>query len=174
MGKELNGLDLSQLQEVLEAIHAEPEKARSDRWTSRVGWLGGFKFKAFTKHHAFIVDEPAHLGGAGEGPNSVEYVLGALGTCLATGFVLNATKRGVQLNNLEVALEGQIDNILTFLGLSEEGHSGYREVVARLYVSTDADEEMIGEVWEQTLKTSPVGNTLARSVVIKPELSVIR
>lgn len=174
MGKELNGLDLSQLQEVLEAIHAEPEKIKSHRWTSRVGWLGGFKFKAFTKHHAFIVDEPANLGGAGEGPNSVEYVLGALGTCLATGFVLNATKRGIHLDNLEVALEGQIDNILTFLGLSEEGHSGYREVVARLYVSTDADEEMIGEIWEQTLRTSPVGNTLARSVVIKPELSVIR
>lgn len=172
MDEELNGLNLRELQEAMEAIKAEPEKARSHKWTSRVLWQGGFKAKAFTRHHSFIVDEPAKFGSSGEGPTAVEYVLGALGACLATGFVLNATKRGIEIYNLEVALEGEIDNILTFLGLSEEGHSGYREISAKLYVSAEADRETLEGIWEETLKTSPVGNSLSRTVAIKPSLSI--
>ena len=173
MDEELNGLNLSELKGAIEAIKIDPEKARSHKWTSRVLWQGGFKAKAFTKHHSFIVDEPAKFASKGEGPTAVEYVLGALGACLTAGFVLNATKKGIEIYNMEVALEGEIDNILTFLGLSEEGHPGYREISAKLYVSADADRETLEEIWEETLETSPVGNSLSRIVTIKPALSII-
>ncbi len=114
------------------------------------------------------------LGGPYSSPISVEYVLSALGACYATGFVLNATKRGVRIRNLEIALEGEIDNILVFLGLSDQGHPGYRRVVAKAYVDADADEKTIKEIWEETVRTSPVGNTLTRNVEIVPEIKVVR
>lgn len=72
-----------------------------------------------------------------------------------------------------MSLEGRIDNILTFLGLSDQGHLGYRETKAKLYVRSPADPKTIQDIWSKTLETSPVGNTLMRNVKIVPEVSVV-
>jgi uncharacterized OsmC-like protein len=164
---ELNGLDLDQLRGVLEKIRQDPGGVQNT-WNARVRWLGGFRGQALARNHAFLVDEPGGFAGKDTAPNAVEYVLGALGACLTVGFVLNATKRGVAIRNLELALEGRIDNILTFLGLSREGHPGYREITVKAYVDADADDATLQEIWQETVSTSPVGNTLARQVTLHP------
>ena len=141
-----------------------------NQWSARFRWTGGFRGQALVRQHTFVVDEPATLVGGDTAPNAVEYVLGALGGCLSVGFILNATKRGVRVRNLELALDGKIDNILTFFGFSKDGHSGYREVTVKAYVDTDADDATLQAIWSDTLATSPVGNTLTRSVILRPEL----
>lgn len=167
----LNGLDLNQVQELVQQIQADPEVAQPlNTWNARVRWLGGFKGQALIRNHTFVIDEPADLIGQDAAPNAVEYVLGALGACLTVGFVLNATKQGVTIRNLEVALEGNIDNILTFLGLSQQGHPGYREIAAKAYVDAEADQAILEQIWQETVATSPVGNTLARPVALRPEV----
>ena len=172
---ELNGLSVSSINGLLKTISTDPEIARQlGRWRARVRWLGGLKAKSYVRSHSVIVDEAADLSAADTAPNAVEYVLSALGGCLIAGFALNATKQGVKIYDAEIAIEGNIDNILTFLGLSEEGHSGYRDVVVKLYVKADADEETLRRVWQYTVQTSPVCNTLIRTVNLKPDISVIR
>lgn len=170
----LNGIDVNALEASLAAVGARPEAARAPK-ISRVRWLDGFKFRIFVRDHAFLVDEPARLSGEDSGPNSVEYVLGAYGACLATGFVLNATRAGVKISNMEVALESTQNNAFTFLGLSprDDGHPGFEEIGVKLYVQADADEATLREIWEQTVATSPVHNSLAREVTIRPELSIL-
>ncbi len=169
---ELNGLNLQEVAEAVQTIQTQPETAQAlNRWTARLQWLGGFKNKAFVRNHEFVVDEPSSLVGRDEAPNAVEYVLGALGACLATGFVLNATKQGLAIQKMEIALDGELDNILTFLGLSHEGHPGYRTITAKLFVQAEADEATLWKVWHETVATSPVGNTLTRNVTLIPELS---
>lgn len=172
MGKTLNGIDLEGFQEALELIKADPEKVKAAPRSARIRWLGGFKMKVYTRDHTYIVDEPHRLASDDEAPTAVEYVVGALGACLATGFVLNATLRGIEISNMEMALEGAMENILMFFGLSEEGHPGFKEIRAKLYVSADADREALEEIWKQTVKSSPVGNSLTRSVTLKPELVI--
>jgi len=169
---DLNGLNLKEVEEAVQTIQIQPETAQAlNRWTARVQWLGGFKNKAFVRNHAFVVDEPSSLVGKDEAPNAVEYVLSALGACLATGFVLNATKQGLAIQKMEIALDGELDNILTFLGLSNKGHPGYRTITAKLFVQAEADEASLRKVWNETVATSPVGNTLTRNVTLIPELS---
>lgn len=170
--KTLNGLDVAGMRAALTAVGAQPEAARAVK-SSRVRWLSGLRFKAQVRNHGFEVDEPAHLAGEDASPTSMEYVLGAFGTCLATGFVFNATQRGIAIRNLEVALESSQDNFFTFLGLSADGHPGFREIAVKLYVQADADEATVREIWEHTVKTSPVGNSLARQVTIRPEVDVL-
>lgn len=168
---ELNGLDLDAMQALVQTIQADSSAAEPfNEWTARVRWQGGFKAQALVRNHTFVIDEPADLVGKDEGPNAAEYLLGAYGACLTTGFVLNATKRGVRLRNLEVTLDGRIDNILTFLGLSEQGHPGYREIVARAFVDAEADDETLRDIWRETVASSPVGNSLTRSVAIREEV----
>ena len=171
---ELNGLNLSKLEELVKTVVEQREKAEElNVWKSRVKWVGGFRAKAYVRDHTFTIDEPADLAGVDTAPNAVEYVLSALGGCFTVGFILNATKRRVRVENLEISLEGRIDNILTFLGLSKDGHPGYREIKAKLFVRADADPKVIEEIWSETLETSPVGNTLSRNVKIIPEVKVV-
>ncbi|MGH2522382.1 MAG: OsmC family protein [Anaerolineales bacterium] len=172
--KIINGIDVDAFQEALQIVGANPGASHAPK-ASRVRWMEGLKFKAFVRNHSFIVDEPAHLTGEDTSPNSVEYVLGAYGACLATGFVMNASKRGIAIRNLEVSLESTQDNVFTFLGLAPptEGHPGFDEIKAKLYVQADADEAAVREIWEHTIQTSPVHNILTRSATIKPEVDVI-
>ena len=170
--RRLNGVGLDDLEAGLKEV-AEQEGARHARKRSRIQWLGGFKFNTFVRNNTFLVEEPASPTVSEQAPNSMEYVLGALGACLATGFVLNATQRGITIDNLEVALDSSQDNVFTFFGLSDDGHPGFQEIRAKLYVQTEADEGTVQEIWDHAVKTSPVGNSLGRSVTITPELSVL-
>jgi uncharacterized OsmC-like protein len=171
--KILNGLDVEAMESAIDLV-AQSGK-RSAPKSSRVRWNSGLKFKAHVRNHTFIVDEPAHLTGEDESPNSMEYVLGAYGACLATGFLWNATRRGIAIQNMEVVLESTQNNVFTFIGIEPEGqgHSGFEEIKAKLYVQADADETTLQEIWNHSVKTSPVGNSLARNVTIKPELDII-
>lgn len=168
----LNGIDVAALEAAIAEVTSQPEAAHAPK-ASRVRWLSGLKFKVFVRNHVFLVDEPAHLTGDDESPNSMEYVLGAYGACLATGFVLNTTKRGITVHNLEVTVDSKQDNVFTFLGTSSDGHPGFSEVVAKLYVQADADEATLREIWKYTVETSPVANSLSRPVTLKTEVDVI-
>jgi uncharacterized OsmC-like protein len=173
---ELNGLNLKKLGEIVEQGTKFPDAvgAQFNNWKARVKWLGGFRSRAYIRDHAFLIDEPGDLAGVDTSPNAVEYVLAALGGCYSVGFTLNATKRGIKIDAMEVALEGRLDNVLTFFGLSDKGHSGYKEIKAKLFVKTSASQALVEEVWKETLATSPVGNTLSRNVTIVPQISVAR
>ncbi|MEM0439608.1 MAG: OsmC family protein, partial [Sulfolobales archaeon] len=168
--------DVQRLRELLkEAEKNRDPEAQSPRFNAKVRWLGaGFNFKTYIRDHSFAVSEPQDIGGLDTGPRAIEYVLGALGACYATGFVFNATKRGVKIRNLEISLEGELDNLLVFLGLSSQGHPGYRRIYAKAYIDAEADEKTIKEIWEETVRTSPVGNTLIKNVEITPEAKVVK
>ncbi len=171
-GSVVNGLNIGEFREAVKTV-AEQDGSRHAPKKARVQWMGGFTFSALTRNHTFVIDEPAHLTGEDEAPNSMEYVLGAYGACLATGFVLNASLQGVSIRNLELALDAAQDNVFTFLGLGGDGHSGFSSINAKLFVQAEADAETLQRIWEKTIETSPVGNSLVHNVVINPALDVI-
>lgn len=172
--KELNGINLQRFEELIETARKDPEAAKSlNRWSASVQWLGGFRSQIYARGHSGIIsDEPSELVGTDKGPNAVEYILGALGSCLTVGYVANASARGIKIDSLEIGLDGEIDNILNFLGLSEEGHPGYKKIKVKVNLrSPNATPEQLRELHQYVLKTSPVGNTLRRSVAIEADLS---
>lgn len=168
----INGLDIEETRKAIKTVSAQPENSHAPK-KSRCKWVSGLKFKTYVRNHVFLVDEPAHLAGEDESPNSMEYVLGAYGACLATGFVLNASQRGVEIHNLEVAVDSTQNNVFTFLGVEDQGHPGFDTIRAKLFVQADADEETIRQIWIQTVDTSPVHNSLTRTVTIEPEMEII-
>ena len=98
-------------------------KAVTGPWKSRVVWQGGFKAKAYMRKHAVEMDEPDGLDASDSAASAHEQLLSAVGSCLTVGYVLNATKRGVKIHDLEIALEGNFDNILKWAGHSPVGKS---------------------------------------------------
>lgn len=156
------------------AAEADLEKARNYRWQCRVRWSGGLQAKVYCRNHSWQVGQPASFDLKDAAPSAVEYVLGALGACLAVGFQINASRRGIRVEVLEVSLKGEIDNIFAFLGIDTSGHSGFRAISGTVYVQAEAEEKALEEVWRQTLAASPVTNTLARNVRVEIAMQVVR
>jgi uncharacterized OsmC-like protein len=153
-----------------EALQSDVDKARSFVWSARVRWTEGMQARAFIRNHSFAVGQPASFDTQDPAPSAVEYLLAALGGCLAVGFQWRASRRGLEVRNVEVALQTQADNILVFLGLEEQGHPGLKQIDGRLYVDADGDEGVLQELWQETLRRSPVTQSLLREVPIQLEL----
>ncbi|HYB73019.1 MAG TPA: OsmC family protein [Candidatus Sulfotelmatobacter sp.] len=153
-----------------EALTADLERARSFAWTARVRWTEGMQAKAFVRNHAFDVGQPASFETRDPAPSAVEYLLAALGGCLAVGFQWRASRRGIAVHNLEVSLKAQADNILVFLGIEAQGHPGLKRVEGTLYVEADAEEDALQALWEETLLRSPLTQSLVRHVPVQVAL----
>ena len=152
------------------------DKARNYRWQARTHWDGGLQTTVYCRNHAWKVGQPASFDLKDEAPSAVEYVLGALGACLALTFQIRASQQKIQIDELEISLSGQIDNIFVFLGTAGEqqtGHSGFKEISGTLYVQSDADPQTLEALWKETLAVSPVTNTLMRPAQINIPLRVM-
>jgi uncharacterized OsmC-like protein/TusA-related sulfurtransferase len=151
----------------------DDQKARDYRWQTRVHWSGGLQAKVFCRNHFWAVGQPASFDIKDEAPSAVEYVLGALGGCLVMGFQIQASRQGIQIEEMEISLSGQIENIFVFIGTDEEGHSGFNQITGTVYVRSDADENELESIWQKTIKASPVANTLLHPLRLEIALRVV-
>ncbi len=143
-------------------------------WTSRVSWVGDGWATAYARNHAFTVGGQASFREIDAHPDAVEYLLGALGGDLISGFASHATRRGVEVDAMEASIFGRLNNPLVYLGVvGESGHPGFDTISCTLYVSADADEEVLKEVWRTTLARSPLVNTLDRCVGLTLNLQAV-
>jgi hypothetical protein len=92
---------------------------------------------------------------------------------MTVGFVINATKRGIKIHDLEIALEGNFENILKWAGHSPSGHPGYPSIKAKLFVKADADEATLREIWRLAVEGSPVAQTVARPTQILTDFEAL-
>lgn len=173
--KELNGLRPEKLQAILDSLRDDPAalKAVTGPWKSRVVWQGGFRAKAYMRKHVVEMDEPEGLDASDVAASAHEQLLSAVGSCMTVGFVLNATKRGVKIHDLEIALEGHFDNILKWAGHSATGNPGYPSIKAKVFVKAEADEATLREIWKLAVEGSPVTQTVARQTEIIPEFEAL-
>ena len=138
-----NGVDVQALLETIDAIKGKPELARftfraATAWqdgthsTARIGSFlhAGADDESRTAGFTLHGDEPAVLLGHDHGPNAVELLLASLGFCYSVGYVANAAARGIELEEMEYELEGDID-LRNFLGISGEVRAGTDLVEAR-------------------------------------------
>src|SRR5205823_6507576 len=118
------------------------------------------------------VDEPTALGGADTAPNPAELLLDAVGTCLSIGYVLNAAARGIELQGLDLDVEGDID-LGVFAGVVEEGNPGYSQIRVHANIKSDASPEAIQALHEHVVRTSPICSTVARPVAVTTEVTAL-
>ena len=169
--RRLNGVDLDTLMGTVNAIQADPALGTSKFRASNT-WLGanhnrstvtGFYAAKQEIAHAqtftMDADEPAILAGGDGAANPVEHLLHALASCLTTSIVAHAAVRGIEIEELESELEGDID-LNGFLGLDAEMPKGFTEIRVRFRVK--ADPKDMDNIKRLTM-FSPVFNTITES-----------
>lgn len=149
------------------AVQQDLEKAKDYFWNIRIRWKEGMQAQAFCRNHSFLIGQPASFDTQDMAPSAVEYLLASLGGCLTVGFQWRLSRHNIQVYHLEMTLTAKSDNILVFLGLEDQGSPGFSQITGTLYLDSDGESEKIQDIWKETLKRSPVTQTLQHEIQLQ-------
>ena len=175
----VNGVNLDILKGTVNAIQEDSDLGichfrATNQWvdgahnrSTVTGFYGAKQEIAHKQTFTMVADEPAILAGNDDGANPVEHLLHALASCLTTSMVAHAAVRGIDIQEVESELEGDID-LNGFLGLNTETPKGFTRIRTNFRVKAAAEDI-------DTLKSlalfSPVMNTLISGVPVEVNVS---
>jgi uncharacterized OsmC-like protein len=172
--KVINGVDVTQLGETIQAIQNQPELANF-KFRANNEWQGGSQNRTTVKGfygtceeishpRPFVLDADEHpvLLGKGETANPVEYLLTALSSCMTTSLAYHAAAQGIEIEGIESSFEGDLD-AQGFLDIDPKVRNGFREIRAQFKVKSEADREKLVEL----MKMSPVFDIVTNPTPVK-------
>ena len=112
------------------------------------------------------------MGGNNAGPNPGILGRGALGSCLAIGYGMWASRLGVPIDALEVEVQADYDS-RGELGIADDVPPGYVQVRCRVIVTSPAPEPDVQRVLDIADKHSPYLDVYARAQDVRREMTVI-
>jgi len=174
INKKLNGVDVTKLSETIDTIAEQPTLGKA-QFRARNKWISGGHNRTTiqdffaaggedttrVRPHVLDADEPEIVCGTDKGANPVEYVLTALAACVTTSMVYHAAKQGIQIEELESELVGDLD-IRGFFGITDEVRNGYENIQINFKVKSDAPAETLKEL----CKFSPVFDIVTNPVPV--------
>jgi uncharacterized OsmC-like protein len=167
-----NGLDLRVLHEAVDAIREEPE-AGAITVRTRHRWDSGFAVDGYAQEFEdadgvtprtfrFRTDWPPEVGGDDSGASPGEVVLAALGGCVAMTYITKAAMRGIDIEDLEVSIEGRVD-LRGFFEL-DPVRAGLSNVSITVRVRSTAADSDLDDLGRAVARSSAVFDTLANPV----------
>jgi uncharacterized OsmC-like protein len=118
-----------------------------------------------------VADQSTGDGGAGLGPDPGVFGRAALGSCLAMGYVIWATRLGVALDSVEVVVEADYDAAGMY-GVDDSVPPGWGALRYKAKISSAAPEERVREVVEAADRHSPLLDDFRRPVPVTHELQI--
>jgi len=176
-----NGVNLTEIENLLEAIEENPElanvvfKAKSewvDGTQAKVSIsdliAGGNNMAGPDRDFSLTVDEPTFLGGKDEHPNPVEYLAAALCGCITAGISTNAALFETELEKIDVEVDVNFD-VKGVLGLDENSANGALSLDYKVTLK-GSDKEGAIKSKETIDRKSPVKNTIELPLKISTEI----
>ncbi len=175
--KTINGVAVEDLTATVEAIKAAPAIAKfkfrvQNQWVdgsrneSRAGGFhGAGEEQSRPKVFVLEADEPTVLLGADTAANPVEHLLHALASCLTTSMVYHAAARGIEIEEIESTLEGDID-LHGFLELDKNVRNGYQGIRVNFKIKADVPDLALEQICQLGPQHSPVFDSLTNGVPV--------
>jgi uncharacterized OsmC-like protein len=169
----LNNVDTARLNQTVEAVKADPVRAKKinrvegmwnleagkPQFTARLNYEGG--------QMTLEADQPTGQGGGGTRPGPMLYCLYGLASCYTATFATVAAMMGVELKRLEVTVESHV-NFASVFGLSEEPI--IEGVGITLSVESEAPEEKIMEIEALAAQRCPGVFCMANAIPFETRL----
>lgn len=131
----------------------------------------GLRSQVTLRGHSLTVDEPEELGGTDSGPNPVELILAALGSCQEITYRAYATALGIPLEKVSVTLDGDID-LRGFFGVDDSVRPGYGAIKGTVALISTASEAELHKLRDAVNAHCPVLDMLTRPVPVSLELEL--
>jgi uncharacterized OsmC-like protein len=175
--KLVNGVAVDDLFKTVDAIKATPSMAKF-KFRVRNQWVDAGENRSTAdkfygagqelgRQQPFVLEADEHpvLLGKDTAANPVEHLLHALAACLTTSMVYHAAARGIQIEEVESSLEGDID-LHGFLELDKNVRNGYQGIRVNFKIKADVPDEQLQEICQLGPKHSPVFDSLANGVPV--------
>ncbi|ABC80219.1 OsmC family protein [Anaeromyxobacter dehalogenans] len=153
------------------AVTAEPHRARATFRATTISEGAGLATRSVVRGFEVPLDEPRELGGTDTGPNPVEAVLAALGSCQAIVYRALAAAQGLQLERVEVVATGVLD-VRGFLGAAPVS-PGFERVTFRTRLTSPEPLERLRALARQVEAQCPVLDVLQRPLDVRGELELV-
>lgn len=142
-------------------------------WTVRVRTDASGTATVFARNNAFSVGDAISFRTTDIAPSALELMLGAFCADLTATFRSLANRSRITLDALEFSANCTLNNPLMHIGVrGETGHPGIERIEGTLYLSADASPGDLEALWAETLKRSPLFNTLQTAVIFELRLSI--
>ena len=173
----VNGVEVDGLTQTIAAVKATPSLAKfkfhvRNQWvdagrnTSAVeGFYGAGEEHSRAKPFKLEADEPPVLLGKDTGANPVEHLLHALASCLTTSMIYHAAARGIQIDEVESTLEGDLDT-RGFLQLDPNVRNGFQGIRVNFKIKADVPDEALQELSQLGPQRSPVYDSITKGVPV--------
>jgi len=175
--KVVNGVSVGDLLATVDTIKATPAIAKfkfriRNQWADAAQnsstvdtFYGAGKEISRSKPLVLEADEPPVLLGKDTAANPVEHLLHALAACLTTSMVYHAAARGIQIEEVESSLEGDVD-LRGFLELDQNVRNGCQGIRVNFKIKADVPDEQLREIGQLGPRHSPVFDSLTNGVPV--------
>lgn len=150
-------------------VNQKPEIGRKTVHTN-IRLKEGTTCEVIHKEWTFKVDIGEAEGGNNAGPGPGLLQRGALGSCLAIGYVQQAAVMDVPIDHIEVEIEADKDLSGRF-GISDQP-AGSKSLRYNVLIESPASRKEIQKVIEQADRCSPVLDDFRRAVPVERSLKV--
>lgn len=154
-------------------LEKDLEAAKGYKWNVRVLDEQGLFAKVHSRNHTFIAGQPADFSDKVDAPSAIDYFLGALASDLTVGFKAQASRRNMEIDQMELTLKAGLENVLYHLELENEGSPKIKRIEGKFYVSAPHSDEDLQNLWKSTLDRSPVYQTLKQSIEIDIPMTIV-
>lgn len=113
----------------------------------------------------------ASLGGQDGFPNPVGYALAGLLSCQAVSYRVWAAQLGIEVENIDIAIEGDLD-ARGFFGLDEQTHPGFGQIRAAVQVRGPEAPQRYAELQAAVGAHCPVLDLFANPTRVHTALTV--
>lgn len=159
------------LSKVVTALKERPDEPALASFRAETRLVDNVLTQASIRRFApLVIDEPPSLGGSDQGPNPVEIVLAALGTCQEIVYAAYAAVLGIPLQRLEITVSGDLD--LRGLFAVAEVPAGFLGIRYDITIESPAPPEAIQQLRALVDAHCPVLDTLQRPVPITSSLTL--
>ena len=158
------------LNKLTETVRSAPQASLSVFRASTISEADTLVTQSEIRGFTVTMDEPLDLGGTDTGPNPVEMVLAALGSCQEIVYRAYASMLGLEIERIEVHAKGRID-LRGLLNLADVP-SGFSQVSFTTRIISDEPHERIRDLAELVERHCPVMDTLMRAVEVTGKVEV--
>ena len=164
-------LNLGNYKNFLQQVQDDPTKAKFS-FSATTHWKGGAVTETVARDRVITADEPEAFGGKDSAADPVELLLAALTSCVSIGLVTQAAKRGIDFEDFEIEVTGDLD-LRGYLGLDESVRPGYTNLQYVVRVKSDTPVDEIEELLRAAEKTSPMFDNIRNGVPITSRLEML-
>jgi uncharacterized OsmC-like protein len=132
----------------------------------------GLRFRVEGPKGGLISDMATSVGGGATAPTPAWLLRAALASCDATLVAMEAARDGVELTDLEVAVDSESD-FRGILGVDDSVHPGPLTLRVRIQLAaSNATQDQLREIAQRAESRSPVRDVVARVIPMTTEIAI--